>query len=148
MCELIQYTEKYQLELIEFLKTCLPQSGRVLDGRYKMYYNIKNYFNNFWCLLDNKIIIGTVGIKKISDNSCELKSLYIYQNYYHRGLGYKLLINTIVDAKKRKYLKMYLDTLSTSKEAISLYKKVGFVDTERYNENKIADIFMVLALDK
>lgn len=43
---------------------------------------------------------------------------------------------------------MYLDTLSTSKEAIRLYKKIGFVDTKRYNENKIADVFMELTFDK
>ena len=42
---------------------------------------------------------------------------------------------------------MYLDTLSTSKKAISLYKQIGFTITKRYNSNNIADVFMVLKLD-
>ena len=32
-------------------------------------------------------------------------------------------------------VKMYLDSLSTSKKAIFLYFKAGFVETERYNQN-------------
>ena len=42
---------------------------------------------------------------------------------------------------------MYLDTLSTSREAVSLYKKMGFVMTKRYNSNTEANVFMVLYLD-
>lgn len=45
------------------------------------------------------------------------------------------------------YKEMYLGTLSTSREAISLYKKMGFVMTERYNSNAEANVFMVLYLD-
>lgn len=41
---------------------------------------------------------------------------------------------------------MYLDTLSSSTRAITLYEKAGFVITERYNENRDADIFMVLEI--
>lgn len=42
--------------------------------------------------------------------------------------------------------KMYLDTLSSSTRAITLYEKAGFVITERYNANRDADIFMVLEI--
>ena len=42
----------------------------------------------------------------------------------------------------------YLDTLSSSKRAVHLYEKAGFEQTERYNDNYTADIFMVLNLDK
>ena len=41
---------------------------------------------------------------------------------------------------------MYLDTLSNSKRAISLYEKIGFKVTKKYNNNEFADIFMVLDL--
>jgi len=43
---------------------------------------------------------------------------------------------------------MYLDTLSSSKKAVSLYKRTGFVRIEKYNTNDTADIFMVLKLDQ
>ena len=38
--------------------------------------------------------------------------------------------------------------LSSSKRAVHLYEKAGFEQTERYNDNYTADIFMVLNLDK
>jgi ribosomal protein S18 acetylase RimI-like enzyme len=57
------------------------------------------------------------------------------------------LKNAILKAKQEGYKEMYLDTLSSSKKAISLYEKMGFVRTERYNANNIADVFMVLKLD-
>lgn len=37
---------------------------------------------------------------------------------------------------------MYLDTLSSSEGAIRLYKKNGFVESARYNDNMVADVFM------
>ena len=43
---------------------------------------------------------------------------------------------------------MYLDTLSSSKKAIRLYEKTGFVKTERYNDNYMAEIFMILKLGR
>ena len=41
-------------------------------------------------------------------------------------------------------IQKYLDTLSSSKRAVHLYEKAGFEQTERYNDNYTADIFMVL----
>lgn len=56
------------------------------------------------------------------------------------------VLQAIAYAKEYGYEKMYLDSLSTSKKAIALYRKTGFVDTERYNKNKHSDVFMVLYL--
>ena len=49
-------------------------------------------------------------------------------------------------AKQLGYEKTYLDSLSTSKKAFDLYGKVGFVQTQRCDQNQIADVFMVLKL--
>ncbi|MBP3887108.1 MAG: hypothetical protein J6F30_05585 [Cellulosilyticum sp.] len=43
---------------------------------------------------------------------------------------------------------MYLDVISTSKRAISLYQKLGFIETKRYNNSQVADVFMELNLDE
>lgn len=146
--EILEFDEAYNDILIIFLQECLPESGRNLElnGRHKMYCNIKNYFEYFWCLFDGKNIIGTVALKRLDEKKCELKSLYLFQKYHHRGLGCRLL-KTASKAKENGYKEMFLDTLSTSKKAISLYKKTGFIITERYNSNNTADVFMVLKLD-
>ncbi len=112
-----------------------------------MYNSIEEFFENFWCLFDGKDIIGTVALKKRNDEHCELKSLYLLEQYHKKGLGYQLLKTAILKARQDGYKEMYLDTLSSSTKAVSLYEKMGFVRIERYNTNYIADIFMVLKLD-
>ena len=144
-----EYDKEYQIDLIKFLNKCLPESGRVFNikSRHKVYEDIDNNFEYFVCLFNNKMIIGTVGLKRLNNEDCELKSLYIYKDYYGKGHGLKLLTGAINKAKSLGYKKMFLDTLSKSTNAISLYKKVGFTVTKRYNDNEFADIFMVLDLN-
>ena len=48
--------------------------------------------------------------------------------------------------RNRGIASCFFDTLSTSEKAIILYKKAGFIMTERYNESEFADVFMVLKL--
>lgn len=143
-----KYHRQYEELLIQFLEVCLPQSGRRLElnGHHKMYCDIDNNFEYFWCLFDGKEMIGTVALKKMNKEQCELKSLYLLEQYHKKGLGYQLLKTAILKAQEDGYKQMYLDTLSSSKKAIRLYEKMGFVRTERYNGNYKADIFMVLKI--
>ena len=90
------------------------------------------------------MIAGTVALKKI-DIRCELKALYLLE-IFRKGLGRMLLETAINEEKKQGYCELFFDTLSTSEKAIRLYKKAGFIMTERYNENEFADVFMVLKL--
>ena len=144
-----EYSRQYDNCLFQFLKKCLPQSGRSLelDGRHKMYCNIDEFFEFFWCLFDKNDMIGTVALKRLNDEYCELKSLYLLEQYHKKGLGHQLLKTAILKAQQGGYKKIYLDTLSSSTKAISLYEKMGFVRIGRYNTNYMADVFMVLKLD-
>ncbi|MBR5514095.1 MAG: GNAT family N-acetyltransferase [Ruminococcus sp.] len=147
--EIVPYENKYYTQLIEFLKKCLPQSGRALDidGRHSFYKDIQHNFKGFYCMLHGEKIIGTVAVHHLSEKDCELKSLYLLQEYHGRGYGRKLLNTAVSLAKKLGYAKMYLDSLSTSTRAIALYKKSEFVDTEKYNDSIRSDVFMVLELN-
>ena len=62
------------------------------------------------------------------------------------GYGKMMVLHAINSARNYGYKKMYLDSLSTSQKAISLYRKIGFIDTEKYNSSKYSDVFMVLEL--
>ena len=126
MCEVKQYTSELQNDIINFLEKVLPESGRKLDleGRHRFLTRIPDMYEKFWCLYDKERLIGTVGIKRITEQKCELKTLYLYCRYHGQGLGYQLLSTAIEYAKEAGYLEMYLDTLSTSKRAIHLYKSV------------------------
>lgn len=148
--EPVKYKKEFEPLLIEFLEQCLPESGRALDlqTRHGFYLDIEHSFKTFWCMFDNDKIIGAVGVKELDNASCELKSLYLLEKYHGMGYGKRLLGKAIDYAKKMEYEKMYLDSLSTSTKAIGLYRRFGFTDTERYNENERSDVFMVLDLKK
>ena len=146
--EIIEYQKEYEPLLISFLKKCLPESHRSLDinGRHSYYLNIAEHFVGFWCMIDDNNIIGTVAISELDNKRCELKSLYLLEQYQGKGYGKKMLIYAINQAKKHGYKEMFLDSLSTSTKAIALYRKVGFNDTDKYNSSVYSDVFMVLGL--
>ena len=146
--EIIEYKKEYEPLLIPFLEKCLPESHRCLDihGRHSYYLNIAGHFAGFWCMFDGSNIIGTVAVSDLGGKSCELKSLYLSEQYQGMGYGKAMLIYAIDQAKSYGYRKMFLDSLSTSTKALALYRKVGFKDTERYNSNIYSDVFMVLDL--
>ena len=146
--EPVLYDPKYEPLLISFLETCLPESHRCLEinGRHRYYLHIAEHFAGFWCMFDGRKIIGTVAISELNSSCCELKSLYLSERYHGMGYGKKLLQYAINQAKKHGYQKMYLDSLSTSTKAVSLYRRAGFVDTEKYNASIYSDVFMVLEL--
>lgn len=146
--EPIEYSKMLEPLLTSFLEQCLPESGRALDinGRHSYYKDIAANFKAFWCMFDGEKMIGTVAVTELDKTSCELKSLYLLERYHGMGYGKSLLQKAIAYAKEFGYEKMYLDSLSTSKKAIALYRKTGFADTEKYNSSERSDIFMVLDL--
>lgn len=148
MLRLHPYEDKYQNDLIQFLKKCLPQSGRCLDleGRHSVYLKVQKTFEHFWCLFDDSEMVGTVALKRLDSLRCELKSLYLAERYQGIGLGHDLLETAIKEAKREGYAEMFLDTLATSRRALALYERSGFVRIDRYNENEKADIFMRLEI--
>lgn len=150
MYRIRQYEENDQEMLLYFLEECLPQSGREYqpDDRHKIYRNVMEHFEYFWCLFDGRHMIGTAALKKLDEKRYELKSLYLLEKYHKRGLGKQLLDTAVQKAREDGCREIYLDTLSSSKNAIGLYEKTGFVRTEKYNSNNVADVFMKLSLKK
>ena len=146
--EIIEYQKEYEHLLISFLEKCLPESHRCLDinGRHSYYLNIEQHFKGFWCMFNKGKIIGTVAISELSSENCELKSLYLLEKYHGMGYGKMMILHALKIAREYGYKKIYLDSLSTSIKAIALYRKVGFIDTEKYNSSVYSDVFMVLDL--
>ena len=143
-----EYDQKLESRLFAFLEKCLPESGRALDlnGRHSFYKDIHGHFDVFLCMTDGETIIGTVAVRPMNDKDCELKSLYLLEKYHGLGLGRKLLETAVRYAADSGYERMYLDSLSTSKRALKLYRMAGFRDTEKYNDSIFSDVFMVLEL--
>ena len=61
----------------------------------------------FWLLVEKKIIVGTVALKKIDNTRCELKALYLLENFQEMGLGRMLLETAINEEKKQGYCELF-----------------------------------------
>ena len=57
-------------------------------------------------------------------------------------MGSRLINVAIDEARKLGYKSIVLDSMSKYKEALRLYEKCGFKNTERFNDNIYADVFM------
>ena len=83
----------------------------------------------------NNALAACVALRKFEDKICEMKRLYVKREFRGRGFG-KSLAKTIIDkAIKIGYKSMRLDTLPFMKEAISLYKSLGFKEMKPYRYN-------------
>ncbi|MCJ1474215.1 hypothetical protein MMC13_002873 [Lambiella insularis] len=93
---------------------------------------------------------GCVALRPLGTEGCsEMKRLYIVPAARGLGIGRKLVSATLEVAKSLGYREVKLDTLPHMVEAISLYKRAGFVETEPYYTTPLkATIFLARDLNK
>lgn len=60
------------------------------------------------------------------DGICEMQKLYFDERIKGKGMGNKLIVLLIQEAKRLGYKKMYIETVPEFKAAIHLYEKFGF----------------------
>lgn len=91
---------------------------------------------------------GCIGLKKLDDDNCEMKRLYVRPELRGRKIGGLLIQKIIDDAKTIGYKHMLLDTLPFLESAVHMYKKWGFYEIGCYNDSPMdSSIYMRLDLD-
>lgn len=120
------------------------------DFEKELYELPEGYTSPDGCLLIayyNSRVAGCVGLRKFDAVVCEMKRLYVRPEFRKKGIGKKLAVSIIDEAKKIGYKSMRLDTLSVMKEALTLYQSLGFNRIENYRYNPIeGTIFLELDL--
>ncbi len=92
-------------------------------------------------------ILGCIALKKIDDSCCEMKRLYVREEYRGNHIAQALILKIIDDARVIGYKKMLLDTLEFLHGAIKLYEKFGFARISRYNDSPMKNaVYMELKL--
>lgn len=131
------------------------------DEEFAKYLQIQNYnaelqnLNAKYGLPDGRLYLayynnelaGCIGLKKIDAQNCEMKRLYVRPQFRSKHIGRMLAEKIINDAKEIGYKHMLLDTLPFLQNAVFMYKKLGFYETDCYNDSPMnTSIYMKLDL--
>jgi putative acetyltransferase len=122
----------FESELTSLPGKFAPPSGRLLVAQY------------------DGIPAGTVALRDLGEQICEMKSMFVESQYLGKGIGRALAEAILQEARIIGYTKMRLDTGPRQIAAQTLYRSLGFREIEPYYElpQELTEIviFMELAL--
>jgi GNAT superfamily N-acetyltransferase len=75
---------------------------------------------------------GCVALRRLDGATSEIKRMYVREQYRGSGLGRRLALAVIEEARKRNCVRVVLDTLPKLVPAIALYRDLGFRETAPY----------------
>jgi len=122
--------QNFDKELANLPGDYIPSSGRLLLAEY------------------NGELAGCGALRRLDQEACEMKRLYVRPEFRGKGLGRMLAEKLIAEARAIGYRCMRLDTVEpVMKTAVAMYRGMGFHEIEPYCQNPIAGaLYMELAL--
>jgi GNAT superfamily N-acetyltransferase len=89
---------------------------------------------------DNQVA-GIACLRKIKNDICEVKRMYVREAFRGTGIGRMLLDKLIEAAQDSGYPRVRLDSARFMYEAHSLYRSFGFQEIDPYPESEIPEEF-------
>jgi len=118
-------------------------------GRFKDMDEVQShYFDNkgmFLVALDGEQVIGSGALRRLDDETAELKRMWLLEAYHGQSIGYRLISQLIDFASISGYEHIRLQTSHEQIRALNFYRKVGFYEIPSYNDD-LDEISMELSL--
>ncbi|MEZ2348380.1 GNAT family N-acetyltransferase [Terriglobus sp. RCC_193] len=90
--------------------------------------------------------VGCVAVKQRKDRpgSCEMKRLWTEPSTRGTGLGRRLIQEAMTWSRAQGATVLLLDTVAEAMpDAVMLYRRMGFVETERHNTNPLPGLLFM-----
>ena len=91
-------------------------------------------------------VVGCVGVRSFSAQTCEMKRLFVRDSARGIGLGRELAMAAVDAARRLGYQRMVLDTLEHMSAAQAMYTSIGFYEIPPYYFNPLPGV-RYMALD-
>lgn len=119
------------------------------DSKFKEYLEVQKYddeiehledkygmpWGRLYLVFYENQVAGCIALRKIDDEKCEMKRLYVRPEFRNKGIARMLTEKIVSDAKEIGYSSMLLDTLPFLQTALKMYKQMGFYEIECYNNS-------------
>ena len=112
---------------------------RILDGDDHLFYaqlNKTDSIKHVIVVYQNGEPIGCGAIRHYSEDTVEVKRMYVLENQRGKGIASTILNELENWAKELSYKKCILETGKKQVEAIKLYHKAGYTLIENYGQYK------------
>ena len=112
---------------------------KILDGEDDVFYadlNQTAVLNEVLIAFENNAPVGCGAFRTYSENTVEIKRMYVPELYRNKGIASKILAELEAWAKELGNTKCILETGIMQVEAIGLYPKNGYEKIENYGNYK------------
>ena len=154
----METTPKEDLIIVEAATQADYALGRALFEEYARSIDADLCFQDFAAELDRLSVMyaapagalllaragaetaGCVGLRKLRDDICEMKRLYVRPEFRGRQFGRRMAEDIARRARELGYRTLVLDTLGTMEAAQGLYSSMGFQPATSYYVNPLPNV--------